>query len=99
MTQLDAQYRERHQAGAADDLDAEGFGGLRGERKTGDGHDEQQQGQGFGGAGGQFGEGEDLFQVDRDGHEEQTGKGGGRSYLSDEEVLPCCGGVGVHCAG
>src|ERR1700744_6119253 len=99
MTQLDAQHGQRHQAGAADDLDAEGFRGLRGERETGDGDDEQQQGQGFGGAGGQFGEGEDLLQVDRDGHEEQAGEGRGRSYLSDEEVLPRSGGVRVHRAG
>src|SRR6202044_2363082 len=51
------------------------------------------------GAGGQVGEGQDLLQVDRDGHEEQAGQGGARSYFSDKEVLPRGGGVGVHRAG
>jgi hypothetical protein len=45
---------------------------------------------------GNVGQGDDPREVDGDGDKDQPDEGGGRSHLSNKEVLPAGDGVGGH---
>ena len=61
---------------------------MRRQPEAGDHHDEQQEREGFAGAGRQLGEGQDPFEVNGHGHEQQPGQGGPGADLGGEEGLP-----------